>query len=98
MVRIDIMEKQLDIIAEKKDMETFFRPSECLISDYLENCYIVTFLKESDITYGSMGFWECNGFELVGFSVNSNKQLTATIRVNKRRLSRGVVKEELVIQ
>ena len=91
-------EKQINKISEKKDMETFFRPSECLISDYLENCYIVTFLKESEISVGTLDFWGCNGFELVGFSVNSNKQLTAIIRVHKRRLSRGVVKQEFVIQ
>lgn len=98
MVRIDSMEKQLDRIAEIKDLEGFFDRKSVQVTADGENCYLVTFQKESDVTYSNMGYWECNGFKLVGFGVNDNKELTATFNVNERRIMQGTVKEVLVIQ
>jgi hypothetical protein len=90
------MTKQIDRIAEIKDMEVFFHNGQ--VSEYLENCYIVTFPQESDVSVSTIDFWECNGFKLVGFGVNDNKKLTAIINVSQRRIRQGTVKQELVIQ
>ena len=92
------MDKQIDIIAEMKDIEIFFKYLNGKVSKYLENCYRVTFPNESDITYGNMATWNCNGFKLVGFGVNDNKELTVIINVNDRRIMQKTVKQELVIQ
>ena len=40
-------EKQINKISEMKDIKVFFQNGE--ISEYLENCYRVTFLKQVDI-------------------------------------------------
>ena len=94
------MTKQIDRIAEMEDMRTFFGMSNdrCSFTVDGENCYEVTFLNESDITYSNMSFWECNGFTLVGFGINTDKQLTVKINVCDRRIANGTVKQELVIQ
>tara|TARA_R110002167_G_scaffold77551_1_gene215263 strand:- start:21 stop:305 length:285 start_codon:yes stop_codon:yes gene_type:complete len=94
------MEKQIDRIAEMKDMRTFFgmENDECSFTADGENCYKVTFLNETKITYSNMASWECNGFTLVGFGINTDKQLTVKINVNDRRIRNGTVKQEFVIQ
>ena len=94
------MTKQIDRIAEMEDMRTFFGMSndECSFTADGKNCYEVTFLNEAKITYSNMAFWECNGFTLVGFGINTDKELTVIINVNDRRIRNGTVKEELVIQ
>ena len=94
------MEKQIDRIAEMEDMRTFFGMSNdrCSFTVDGENCYEVTFLNEAEITYSNMAFWDCNGFTLVGFGINTDKQLTVKINVCDRRIANGTVKQELVIQ
>ena len=83
------MEKQIDRVAEMKDVEGFFPDGK--VSVYLENCYAVTFTDRKTASRSNMDYWECNGFDLVEFGMYDGK-LTATFNVNKRRLMRGIVK------
>ena len=91
-------EKHIDKISEMKDMEIFFKYLNGEISEYLENCYRVTFLKQVDIRLSTIHTWEINGFSLVGFGIDDNKKLYAEFNVNQRRIRNGTVKEVLVIQ
>lgn len=92
-------EKQIDKIAEIKDVEIFFKYLNCRVSEYLENCYRLTFNNElEDIDKGTIDSWEINGFSLVGFGIDDNKKLYANINVNQRRIIKGTVKQVLEIQ
>ena len=71
---------------------------KCEVSAYLENCCLVTFLEQSEISVSTIDFWECNGFGLVGFGVNGINKLTATFRLDQRRINRGITKQITVIQ
>ena len=90
------MEKQIDRITEIIDIKGFF--PKCQVSAYLENCCLVTFLEESEISVSTIDFWKCNGFELVGFGVNDINKLTATFRLDQRRINRGITKQITVSQ
>jgi hypothetical protein len=88
------MVKQINIDAEVKDIQVFF--NETNVSSYLENCYKIA-LDKNEITSSNMSYWEINGFTLVGVAACVDT-LVITVNVNQRRINRGVVKSELVIQ
>lgn len=88
--------KQINKVKELSDMESFF--PEGRITPYLDNCYIVTFHDKTNASLSEIGYWECNGFALVEFGLNNNKEMYATFNVSKRRLMNGIVKEVLVVQ
>lgn len=88
--------KQIDKVAELSDIEGFF--PEGRVTPYLENCYLVTFHEKTNASLSTISYWECNGFDLVEFGLNNNKEMYATFNVSKRRLMRGIVKEVLVVQ
>jgi hypothetical protein len=90
------MEKEIDRIAEIKDLKEFFPEGQ--VSEFLENCYIVTFPQKSEVSISAIDYWECNGFELVGFGVNDDKKLTVTVNVSQRRIMQGTVEVVLVVQ
>jgi|TARA_R110001599_G_scaffold8321_3_gene40401 hypothetical protein len=90
-------EKQINKISEMKDIKVFFQNG--VISEYLENCYLVTFNEEfKDISVATIDFWFANGFKLVGFGIDDNKKLYAEFNVTQRRLMKGTVKQVLVVQ